>query len=98
MELDSKQQDQMAEDIVKLSKEFKKVIDHFLIDYESKSLLLVPTIALALAQNIVIVAEAADKAMGIDNNAEMLLKLMTNFVKTYPKMEKQVAKENRKAH
>lgn len=98
MTITPKETDTMTSESMALSKDIKKAINKYLANREDKNLLMVPTIAVALAHNLLVVAQAADKAMERTDNAEKLLKIVNEFVKTFPKVEAQVAKENGTAH
>ncbi len=90
--IDDETQHEMTVDILKLSKEIKKAIDKFLLekDEDEYKLILIPTIALALANNLSIVIEVADAATGTKDNKKHLMKIVNAFIDEKPKMERQV--------
>ena len=90
--LDKELQHEMTQDILKLSGAIKEAIDKFLKEKDDTEykLTLIPTIAMALANNLCVVIEVADAATGTKDNKKRLLKIVNTFVEEKPKMERQV--------
>lgn len=74
----------MSKEIAKLSGELGKVLAEYLTNNKMGSLLVIPVMAIALADCIAKISDSADKAMGIKDNRKKLMVLVNKFVEERP--------------